>query len=248
MNIGIFSLSCCEGCSVQFLNMEHEILDILKHLEIKNFRLAKEINEWPVDIAFVEGTPTNGNEIKKLLKIRRDSKILVALGTCAATGGVPALVNTIKKKEAMKVYDGMPPDMPVDAKPLRYYVDVDYTLYGCPFSRDELKDFITSIIMNKEFRNKRYSVCVECSLRENGCLLEEGHLCMGPITRAGCKAICPSNNTPCIGCRGPYEDANLKGHIKILLDSGFSKDEIIEAYSIFSYEDLKEVISWLKEG
>ena len=247
MNIGVFSLSCCEGCSVQFLNLESEILEILKYLGIRNFRLAKEINEWPVDIAFVEGTPTNRDEIMKLLKIRRDSKVLIALGSCAATGGVPALVNTIEKKDAMEIYGGMPPEMPVDAKPLKYYVDVDYTLYGCPLSKDELKELITSVLMGKEFRNKRYSVCVECSLRENGCLLEEGYLCMGPITRAGCKAICPSNSTPCLGCRGPFEDANLKGHIKILRDMGFSKDEIIEAYSIFSYEELKEVIAWLKE-
>ncbi len=214
---------------------------------IKNFRLAKGINEWPVDMAFVEGTPTNRDEIKKLLKIRKDSKMLVALGTCAATGGVPALVNTLEKKEAMKIYGGMPPEVPVDAKPLKYYVDVDYTLYGCPFSKDELMELITSVIMEKRFRNKRYSVCVECTLRENGCLLEDGELCMGPISRAGCGAICPTNGTPCLGCRGPYEDANLKGHIKILREMGFSKEEIIEAYSIFSYEELKEVIAWLKE-
>ncbi len=232
---------------MQFLNLEKKILDILRFMGIRNFRLAKEINEWPVDIAFVEGTPTNGHEIKKLLKIRKDSKVLVALGTCAATGGVPALVNTLEKKEAMKIYNGAPPQISMDAKPLKYYVDVDYTLYGCPFSKDELTELITSVIMDKEFRNKRYSVCVECTLRENGCLLEEGKLCMGPISRAGCGAICPTNGTPCLGCRGPYEDANLKGHIKILRDMGFSKEEIIEAYSIFSYEELKEVIAWLKE-
>ncbi len=232
---------------MQFLNLEKKILDILRFMGIKNFRLAKGINEWPVDMAFVEGTPTNRDEIKKLLKIRKDSKMLVALGTCAATGGVPALVNTLEKKEAMKIYGGMPPEVPVDAKPLKYYVDVDYTLYGCPFSKDELMELITSVIMEKRFRNKRYSVCVECTLRENGCLLEDGELCMGPISRAGCGAICPTNGTPCLGCRGPYEDANLKGHIKILREMGFSKEEIIEAYSIFSYEELKEVIAWLKE-
>ncbi|EDY35333.1 NADH ubiquinone oxidoreductase, 20 Kd subunit family [Aciduliprofundum boonei T469] len=247
MNIGIFSLSCCEGCSVQFLNLENEILEILKYMGINNFRLAKEINEWPVEIAFVEGTPTNRDEIIKLLKIRKYSKILVALGTCAATGGVPAIVNTLEKKEAMKIYNGVPPKIPIDAKQLKYYVDVDYILYGCPFSKEELKELITSVLLGKGFRNKRYSVCVECTLRENGCLLEEGYLCMGPVTRAGCKAICPSNNTQCLGCRGPYEDANFKGHIRILLEMGFSKDEIAEAYSIFSYEELKEVIAWLKE-
>lgn len=224
MNIGIFSLSCCEGCSVEFLNMEEEILDILNHLGIENFRLVKEVNKLPVDVAFVEGVPANENEIAKLLEIRRNSRILVALGSCSATGGVLA----------------------PGAKPIGHYVDVDHCLYGCPFSRDELKEFLTSIIIDKAFRKKEYSVCMECSLLENGCLLEEGYLCMGPITVAGCNALCPSNGKPCLGCRGSYEDANLKSHAKILLDKGFSKDEIIDAFSLFSHRDLREVIEWLK--
>ena len=247
MNIGIFSLSCCEGCSVQFLNLESKILDVLKYFHIKNFRLAKENNEMPVDIAFVEGTPTTEHELIKLMKIRRDCKVLVALGTCATTGGVPGMVNTMKKKEAMKIYENKPPKMPVDPKPLDYYVDVDYHLHGCPFSKDELLGLITAVLMKKEFREKNYSVCVECSLRENGCLLDRGKLCMGPVTRGGCKAVCPSNGKECMGCRGPYEDANFKSHIELLENIGFSDEEIVEAYSIFSYEKHREVIAWLKE-
>ncbi len=247
MNIGIFSLSCCEGCSVQFLNLESKILEVLKHLSIKNFRLAKEINEMPVDIAFVEGTPTTRDEVIKLLRIRKDCKVLVALGACADTGGVPGLVNTISKRDAIKVYQGNPPEISLNPKPLSYYVNVDYILHGCPFSRKELLELITDIVIGKEFREKEYSVCVECTLRENGCLLEQGYLCMGPITRGGCKAMCPSNGAACIGCRGPFEDANFKGHIRSLQELGFTKEQIMEAYSVFSYEKLKEVISWLKE-
>ncbi len=247
MNIGIFSLSCCEGCSVQFLNLEKEILHILEYFNIRNFRLAKEINELPVDIAFVEGTPTTAEEIIKLLKIRKSSSILVALGACAATGGVPGLVNTISKKDAMTVYNGSPPKAPVDAKPLISYVDVEYTLYGCPFIKDELMELITSVVMGKNFRNKEQSVCVECALRENSCLLNKGKLCMGPVIRGGCNALCPSNGAPCLGCRGPFKDANFKSHIEILQNAGFSKDDIIEAYSLFAYHNLKEVIAWLKE-
>ncbi len=232
---------------MEFLNLEAQILDLLKYLGIKNFRLAKEINEMPVDIAFVEGTPTNREEIIKLLKIRKGSHILVALGSCASTGGVPALVNTLRKREAMDVYDGEPPEIPIDPKPLDYYVDVDYRLYGCPFSKDELIELITDIIIGKNYRDKEYSVCVECSLRENGCLLEQGLLCLGPITRGGCNALCTANGKPCLGCRGPYEDANIKAHIKVLLDMGFSKEEVMEALSLFSYEKFKEVIAWLKE-
>ncbi|NPA75225.1 MAG: NADH:ubiquinone oxidoreductase [Euryarchaeota archaeon] len=247
MSIGIFSLSCCEGCSVQFLNLEGKLLEVLKYYNIENFRLAKELNSLPVDIAFVEGTPTTAEEVKKLLKIRRDSNVLVALGTCAATGGVPGLVNTMSKREAMKVYDSNPPYMPVDPKPIDYYVPVEHKLYGCPFSKDELMELITAVIMNKSFKNRESSVCVECALRENACLLDKGELCMGPVTRAGCRALCPSNGAPCRGCRGPYEDANYKAHIRTLMDMGITREEIIEAYSMFSYEPLKEVIAWLKE-
>ncbi len=247
MNIGVFSLSCCEGCSVEFLNLEAKLLDVLRFFEIKNFRIAKEINEMPVDIAFIEGTPTTEEEVEKLLYIRKNCKVLIALGSCAALGGVPGLVNTIRKRDAIRVYDDNPPLIPVDPKPIRYYVDVDFHLYGCPFSKDELLELIKSVIMDKPYRDKEYSICVECALRENGCLLDEGYLCMGPITRGGCGAICPSNGAPCKGCRGPFKDANLKGHIRTLLNMGIPPDRIEEAYSLFSFEDLREVIGWLKK-
>ncbi len=247
MKIGIFSLSCCEGCSIQFLDLEAKLLEVLKYYSMENFRLAKELNSLPVDIAFIEGTPTTPEEIKKLIKLRKNSNVIVAMGACATTAGVPGLINKLPKREAMKVYDGTPPYVPVDPKPIEYYVDVDYKLYGCPFSENELIELLTSVIMGKKFRNKEQSVCVECTLRENACLLDRGLLCMGPVTRDGCMAICPSNGAVCTGCRGTYKDANLKAHIKALLDLGISKEEIVEAYSLFLYEPMKGVIAWLEE-
>lgn len=247
MKVGIFSLSCCEGCSVEFLNLEAKILEVLKHYDIVNFRIAMDMKELPVDIAFVEGTPTTPDEVRKLLKIRKSSDILVALGSCAATAGVLGLANTKRSGEKMEVYGGNPPYVPVSARPISDYVDVDYTLPGCPFSRDELLELLTDVVLGKNFRLPEKSVCVECSLRENACLLDRGVLCMGPVTRGGCGAVCPSNNAPCDGCRGPYRDANFKAHVRALMDIGISREEIIDAYSLFSHEPLREVIAWLKE-
>ena len=246
MKIGIFSLSCCEGCSVEFLNLEGKILEVLERFNIGEFRLAMDSRE-SVDIAFVEGAPTTAEEVKKLLGIRKNAAVLVALGSCATSGGVLKLANGVPRRMAFEVYNGKPPTMPVDVRPISDYVPVDYMLPGCPFSREEMLELLTCILLEKEFRLQEKSVCVECSLRENACLLERGELCMGPVTRAGCGAVCPSAGSPCSGCRGAYGDANWRAHIRTLREMGFTEEEIEDAYSIFMGEVAREVSSWLHE-
>ncbi len=247
MRIGIFSLSCCEGCSVEFLNLESKILEILRYYSIVNFRIAMDMDELPVDIAFVEGSPTVPSEVKKLMKIRENSKVLVALGSCAVTTGVLGLANTLPKKELMKIYGGNPPQIPVDVKPISHYVDVDYQLPGCPFSKDELTRLLTDILLGKEFRIPERGVCFDCPLRESGCLMDRGIPCMGPVTKGGCGAPCPSSGALCTGCRGNFKDANFKAHIRALKEMGLEAEDVVEVYSIFGSEVLKEVISWLRE-
>lgn len=231
MKIGVFSLTCCEGCSIQFLNVESDLLKLLEKMEIKNFRLIRETNKMPVDVAFVEGFPSNEEEIKKLRYIRDNASILVSMGACAANGGIPGIAN----------YAGM------SVKGIGEYVKVDYFLYGCPFSVDELMELIACIVHGKEFRNKNQNVCSECYLRGISCLLDRHILCMGGVTRAGCNATCPYNGYECSGCRGGYEDANIKSHVELLLNKGFSREEIIDAYEMYMHEHVEELKKWLKE-
>ncbi|MCD6512454.1 MAG: NADH:ubiquinone oxidoreductase [Thermoplasmata archaeon] len=231
MKIGVFSLTCCEGCSVQFLNIESDILKLVEKFDIKNFRLIKERNEMPVDIAFVEGFPSNDEEVEKLSYIRENSKILVSMGACASNAGIPGMVNYAGKK----------------AKGIKEYVDVDYFLYGCPFSIDELMELISCIFHGKEFRNKNQNVCSECYLRGVDCLLDKHILCMGGVARAGCNAVCPYNGHECSACRGGYEGIDIKSHARLLLSKGFSEEEIIDAYEMYMHEYVEELKKWLKE-
>ncbi len=246
LKLGLFSLSCCEGCSVEFLNLEEKIAEIMNHYEIVNFRFVMDVKDLPVDIAFVEGTPTNFDEVKKIKNIRKNCHFLINLGSCATNTGVMGIINSLSKNDCLgtsiqNYFNSF------KIKPISLYVTVDYELPGCPFSKNELINLLTCLIMDKKFRLPEYSVCVECSLEEQSCLLNMGLPCMGPVTRGGCGAICPENNAVCLGCRGTYSDSNIKGHIKILRAYGLSDTEIVDIYSLFCNDILNKVIAWLRE-
>lgn len=233
INTGIFSLSSCSGCLIEFLNLEEKILELMEFLDIKEAQIIKTGNfDGIFDMVFIEGCPTNEQEIEKLRKLRKRSRILVALGTCACYGGVQTMLKDTGIDKAMRIqYGSQIPENQVFPAGLDEYVDVDYMLYGCPFEKSELLELIKDIIMKKEYRNKEYSVCTECILRENRCLLDEGEPCMGPVTRGGCNARCPANGMYCTGCRGEYSDMNTESHQKKLMEIGYSDEEIRDMYN-----------------
>lgn len=233
MDIGIFSLSGCSGCQIEFLNLEDGILEALKHLDIKEAQILVSL-EHPgnFDISFVEGSPTTVEEIEKLYRIRERSTRVVAMGACACYGGVQALIGGQRYSDAVKrQYGGVLPVVSIPPKGIDNYVDVDAKLYGCPFEREELLRLITDLVAGREFRVVDHSVCTECVLKENGCLLDMGEPCMGPVTRGGCSARCPSRGMFCTGCRGEYEDENVDAHVEDLLERGFSMEEIEGFYN-----------------
>ena len=209
LRVGIFSLSSCEGCLVEILGIEDVFMDLLELIEVSDSRLlgVKE-GEGNLDVAIVEGAVITSEDRSKLEKIRRKSKILVALGDCACYGG----------KFIMKDFDGKE----VNSQPLENFVKVDYRIYGCPATRENFVKFMKHMLISRSFEEPSINVCGECLLRGAECLLEKGILCLGPITRAGCNALCPSVNSPCIGCRGLSMDANLKAFLEILEKKGIS--------------------------
>ncbi|MHA1505897.1 MAG: NADH:ubiquinone oxidoreductase [Candidatus Asgardarchaeia archaeon] len=218
IRVGIFSLSSCEGCIVQILNLEDEILDLLKAVEVSNCRILGEVkNGGELDLAIVEGSVTNEDEEEELRDIRERSKILLALGDCACYGG-KSIVKDYK-------YSEIEVKLPRDVKnfksdPLDKYVKVDYYVYGCPIDRKDFLEAFKSILIEKKYVPKSYNVCAECILRENECLLEKGILCLGPITRGGCRALCPSFSRECVGCRGLSEDANIESFLEVVESKG----------------------------
>lgn len=222
-NLGIFSLTCCEGCEFELLKDYANFANLLNFYEIKNFRMGQEINlPGPFDIAVVEGTPESIREYKLLHEIRRESKILVALGACAHMGGIQSQRNHLPKK----LIDREP------VKALSEVVKVDYIIPGCPCSNTEAIQVLLDLYWDKIIRLPEYAVCVECRENENPCHIKEGRPCLGPITRAGCDAICVNAGEACLGCRGPIAQANLY-KIKEVLGNLIEKEELDNWLTMF---------------
>jgi coenzyme F420-reducing hydrogenase gamma subunit len=226
LKIAFFGHTSCKGCFFEFLILGERILDMLKSTEITNFEMIKEYNEeGPFDITFMDGAISSEKEAKFLKKIRKKTKHLIALGSCACYGGIPSMSNFFRHPEKM-VYPDPIDHRSIEVKPIDEYVKVDYYLRGCPMDKEELLRVVKDIVNGKIPREKDYCVCVECKLRENKCLLEEGIPCLGPITYAGCGAPCPTIRASCDGCRGPLPDGNIKEMIKLLKKTGLKKADI----------------------
>ncbi|MEM0492562.1 MAG: hypothetical protein QXS02_01180 [Candidatus Thermoplasmatota archaeon] len=232
--VAVFDFADCEGCELQIANLEEEILDLVDIVDIVSFREVMKEHTDDYDIAIVEGSIIRPMDEKRLQKIRRNAKILIALGACATIGGVNKIRNQWNPEEAIKIVYGDNEQLKNNeffnaqkAKALNEVVPVDYYIHGCPVDRDEFKKILTSIILGKKPEIPTYPVCVECKKKENICQFEKGAFCLGPITRAGCKAICPTHNSPCEGCRGLLKKAETE-----------CVKELLERYKL-TYEDIR---------
>jgi coenzyme F420-reducing hydrogenase gamma subunit len=240
--IGIFSFTSCEGCQLQVLNLEEEFASLIAQVEFVNFREAMSEKGEDYQIAFIEGSITRESEIETLKSIREKAEILIAFGACAHLGGVNNLKNLHPKDGWLpSVYNRK--DLFTDTIPTRRIKDVvpvDYVMPGCPIDKCEFLRFVQSLILKVEPRLPNYPVCVECRSKGNICLVEQGKWCLGSITRAGCDAICPTYKDSCAGCRGLVEEPNIESLVNILLEKGFSKDEIRSKLGFFNgLEDIE---------
>lgn len=217
--VGFYGITGCAGCLLSVAFNEDELLDIVGALDIVSFPFIKEKNSnEEMDICFIEGTVVSKDDLEHLRELRSRSKVLVALGACASQGNIPAMRNFADKKNLERLkYEKVEQIQDVEKPaPLHHYVDVDYSLPGCPPDRDEIKTFIKEILLGKIFRNYPDPVCRECRLLEKGCLLEEGKPCLGPITRGGCHAVCTAHGFDCYGCRGLTDDAHMDSFFKLM--------------------------------
>jgi coenzyme F420-reducing hydrogenase gamma subunit len=232
--VGFFELTSCEGCQLQLLNNEATLLDFLDLVEIVNFREGMKESSDAYQIAFVEGSVTRKDEVERLLKIRRNAELVVAVGSCACFGGVNQLKNRFNDLEWVKkeVYGDFPIDSQA-AMPLAAVVKVDLEIFGCPIKKEEVERIVTNLVLGKEINHPKYPVCMECKAHENICLFELGEPCLGPITRAGCDAWCPSNRRGCWGCRGPAPEANVAELREIVIRKNIPLEQLLDRLECF---------------
>jgi len=234
LKIGSFDFTCCEGCQLQLANHESSLPAFLELLDIRNFREISSERHDDYDIALVEGSITRQDEVERLETIRKNAKVLVAYGSCACFGGVNSLKNNFPLDETVREVYG---DKSVDTLPVRKISDVvkvDYSIPGCPVSKEEVERIIVSIATGSIISLPKYPVCVECKQRLNTCLFDLGEICLGPITRAGCDAVCTSGKTPCLGCRGPADDINFQSFRQLVSDLELSRDELDEKLGFYN--------------
>lgn len=242
--IAIVGLTSCEGCQFVILDQGKKFLNLLKEVEIDEFRLIEDdpepANDY--DICFIEGNPVTKANVKLLQEMRKRSKFLIALGNCAALGGVWELKNyQDKKKTIRQVYKKIKVENP-DIKEIDNFVKVDLTIPGCPIDGDEFMELVYQLLRGRLPQIPQNPVCYECQKAGYKCLLQHGEICLGPITLGGCKAVCLKSKQACWGCRGLFEGAQIENLMRYLLKN-FSREKVHRVMEVFGARDsiLKEL-------
>jgi sulfhydrogenase subunit delta len=234
--VAMFSFTCCEGCGLAVIECENELLDVLSLIDLVEWREGLSEKAEAIDIALVEGSISTHADVEKIKVIRERAAVLVAIGACATTGGLNALKNRYGMNDVkQRVYgkDGAQFDT-IPARPLSAVVPVDLELPGCPIDRAEFLRTVRDVALGKTPHIPNYPLCVECKKKENVCVFYKGMFCMGPVTRAGCDAICPSNGDGCEGCRGFVDDPNENAHKETLAEYGLSLSEVLGHFNMFN--------------
>jgi len=229
--VAMAGLTACSGCQLTFLNCETELPELARRFAISYFPLAVTAHaaSGPIDISFIEGAVSTPDDLELLLKIRSMSRFLVAFGTCALWGGVAAMNNHESRKSMVEaVYGKTAGGMKTfNPQPFANFVKVDFAITGCPPEKSELLATLAAFLKGSFPVFPRYPVCTECRNRENRCLLiEDNEICLGPLIQAGCNARCPAVGIICEGCRGPVTEANVAAELELLLEKGFTREEI----------------------
>ncbi len=234
--VAFFDFSSCEGCQLTVVDSLQTHLDLLGAVEIVQFREAISERGEDYAVAFVEGSITREGDEERLKKIRAQAAVVVALGACAHIGGVNAIKNLSPLEDVRKYVYGDKANWYATyaARPLSAVIKVDAFIPGCPIDREELIAVIQALLTGKKPPIPDYPVCVTCKLKENVCLFDKGGFCVGPITRAGCGAVCTSYGVGCEGCRGPISNPNRDSMKTVLAEHGLKTEDILARMTMFN--------------
>jgi sulfhydrogenase subunit delta len=211
--VAIFDFACCEGCQLQIVNLEAEIIDLVSAIDVVEWREAMSEQSDEYDIAIIEGSITRPEDEVRIKEIRSRAKVLIALGACATMGGINKLKNNFSMDDVREcVYgeDGTMPHLNTQTtKSVGEVVKVDYKIPGGPINGQEFVSIVRELLVGKQPSIPNNPVCVECKIKGNVCRFEYNEICLGPITLGGCEAKCPSAGMWCYGCRGFVADPNI---------------------------------------
>ncbi len=211
--LAVWKFASCDGCQLSLLDCEDELLAVAGAIEIAYFPEAtRAVVRGPYDISLVEGSVTTPHDAERILEVRKSSKRLVTIGACATAGGIQALRNFTDVRDFLTIVYPRPDyiDTLDRSLPIAHYVKVDVELRGCPINKRQLVEVLLALLHGRRPNISSHSVCIECKMRGTPCVtVAQAIPCLGPVTHAGCGAICPAYNRGCYGCFGPMESPNL---------------------------------------
>ncbi|MGA2924524.1 MAG: oxidoreductase [Solirubrobacteraceae bacterium] len=233
--LAVWKFSSCDGCQLSLLDCEDELLAVAGELQISYFLEASSATVLgPYDVSLVEGSVTTPEEQERIREVRQCSRALITIGACATAGGIQALRNFADVTEFTRLVYATPQYISTLATstPISANVHVDFELQGCPISKHQLLEVISAHLNQRRPRVRPHSVCVECKRRGTVCVMvAHGTACLGPVTHAGCGAICPAYDRGCYGCFGPMETPNTAS---LNAWSGLQEHDLVRAYRTYN--------------
>ena len=238
--LAVWKFSSCDGCQLSLLDCEDELLRLLGAVEIAYFLEASSaVVAGPYDLSLVEGSITTAHDVERIKSVRQLSRRLVTIGACATAGGIQALRNFKDVNEFISIVYARPDyiETLATSTPISAHVSVDYELHGCPINKAQLLEVVGALLIGRKPVVPAHSVCIECKLKGNVCVMvAHGTACLGPVTHAGCGALCPTYDRGCYGCYGPQDSPNmaaLSGELQLL---GVSERDLVRLYRSFNAE------------
>jgi sulfhydrogenase subunit delta len=236
--LAVFKFASCDGCQLSLLDCEDELLTVAGLVEIAYFPEATRSKiAGRYDLSLVEGSVTTPADAERILEVRRRSKRLVTIGACATAGGIQALRNFKDVREFTSVVYARPDfiETLATSTAIAEHVPVDFELRGCPINKRQLLEVVAAFLAGRKPSVSAQSVCIECKSRGNVCVMvAHGTPCLGPVTHAGCGALCPSYDRGCYGCYGPMESPNTRSLSAALARLGVGREDLKRIYRTFN--------------
>ena len=236
--LAVFKFASCDGCQLSLLDCEDELLAVAGAVKIANFlEASRAVLEGPYDVTLVEGSITTAHDAERIREVRSQTKVLVTIGACATAGGIQALRNFADVKDFISVVYPHPEYISAleTSTPIASHVAVDLELRGCPVSKPQLLEVLSALLHGRKPNLPSHSVCIECKRRGTVCVMvAHGTPCLGPVTHAGCGAICPAYDRGCYGCFGPKETPNTPAMAASWKLLGVKPDGIARAFRTYN--------------
>jgi sulfhydrogenase subunit delta len=236
--LAVWKFASCDGCQLSLLDCEDELLSLAGEVRIAHFLEASTTKlRGPYDLSLVEGSITTPADAERIQEVRRLSKRLVTIGACATAGGIQALRNFADVGEFASAVYARPEYISTleHSTAIAAHVPVDFELRGCPIDRRQLLDVISAFLHHRKPNIAAHSVCMECKLAGHVCVIvAKGTPCLGPVTHAGCGALCPGVQRGCYGCFGPKETPNTRSLTRWLVDHEVPPAKVNLLYRTFN--------------